>query len=144
MPTSTDFFCRGYPNEFGIFLDYTCALRFDDKPNYSYLRKLFRDLFIRKGYHLVVGWACTRGKTICYGIKVGACQVSPMREIDHGPCQLIFASSRFFMTPSAWMSPSICRATHADKLNTHIKFMQARICFIFHYYGRFLSDRLHG
>ncbi|TPX47825.1 hypothetical protein SeLEV6574_g02428 [Synchytrium endobioticum] len=25
--------------------------RFDDKPDYSYLRKLFRDLFIREGYH---------------------------------------------------------------------------------------------
>jgi hypothetical protein len=32
MTTSTDFFCRGYPNEFGIFLDYTRTLRFDDKP----------------------------------------------------------------------------------------------------------------
>jgi hypothetical protein len=63
----------------------------------------------------VVGWACTRGgKTVCYGIKVGARQVSPMREIVRGPCQLIFASSRFLITPSVWMSPSIHRATHAD------------------------------
>jgi casein kinase I family protein HRR25 len=26
------------------------SLRFDDKPDYPYLRKLFRDLFIREGY----------------------------------------------------------------------------------------------
>lgn len=26
------------------------SLRFDDKPDYSYLRKLFRDLFVREGY----------------------------------------------------------------------------------------------
>lgn len=50
MTTPTDLLCRGFPNEFGIFLNYCRALRFDDKPDYSYLRKLFRDLFIREGY----------------------------------------------------------------------------------------------
>lgn len=34
-----------------MYLNYTRSLRFDDKPDYSYLRKLFRDLFIREGYH---------------------------------------------------------------------------------------------
>lgn len=28
---------------------YVRSLRFDDKPDYSYLRKLFRDLFVREG-----------------------------------------------------------------------------------------------
>ncbi|KAG8696903.1 serine/threonine protein kinase [Ceratobasidium sp. 394] len=41
---------RGFPNEFGIFLNYCRALRFDNKPDYSYLRKLFRDLFVCEGY----------------------------------------------------------------------------------------------
>ncbi|KAJ6492575.1 kinase-like domain-containing protein, partial [Mycena vitilis] len=50
MTTSTDLLCRGLPKEFGIFLDYTRALRFDDKPDYSYLRNLFRDLFVRERY----------------------------------------------------------------------------------------------
>ena len=26
------------------------SLRFEDKPDYVYLRKLFRDLFVREGY----------------------------------------------------------------------------------------------
>ncbi|KAF8595442.1 hypothetical protein BDV93DRAFT_528645 [Ceratobasidium sp. AG-I] len=30
----------------GVFLAYCVALRFDDEPDYSYLRKLFRDLFV--------------------------------------------------------------------------------------------------
>merc|ERR1711879_602536 len=30
--------------------NYGRALRFDDKPDYSYLRRLFRDLFFRQGY----------------------------------------------------------------------------------------------
>ena len=36
------------PNEFSIFLDYTCALSFESKPDYAYMRRLFRDLRIRK------------------------------------------------------------------------------------------------
>ncbi|KAG1868595.1 kinase-like domain-containing protein, partial [Suillus subluteus] len=31
MTTPTNILCRGYPNKFGIFLNYTCALRFDNK-----------------------------------------------------------------------------------------------------------------
>ncbi|KAJ7629727.1 casein kinase I [Mycena polygramma] len=50
MTTPTDLLCRGLPKEFGIFLDYTRALRFDDKPDYEYLRNLFRDVFVREGY----------------------------------------------------------------------------------------------
>lgn len=32
-------------------MNYSRALRFDDKPDYAFLRKLFRDLFVREGYH---------------------------------------------------------------------------------------------
>jgi casein kinase I family protein HRR25 len=63
MTTPTDLLCRGFPNEFAIFLNYTRALRFDDKPDYSYLRKLFRDLFVREGYQYdyVFDWSVQRG-----------------------------------------------------------------------------------
>jgi hypothetical protein len=50
MTTPTELLCRTFPNEFAIYLNYTRSLRFDDKPDYSYLRKLFRDLFVREGY----------------------------------------------------------------------------------------------
>jgi casein kinase I family protein HRR25 len=40
----------GWPNEFRMFLDYTRTLHFEEKPDYAYLRKLFRDLCIREGY----------------------------------------------------------------------------------------------
>ncbi|KAF5345207.1 hypothetical protein D9758_009654 [Tetrapyrgos nigripes] len=50
MTTPADVLCRGCPNEFAIFINYTRALRFDDKPDYSYLRNLLRDLFRRQGY----------------------------------------------------------------------------------------------
>ena len=50
MTTPTDLLCCGFPSEFGIFLNYTRALRFDNKSDYSYLHKLFRDLFVREGF----------------------------------------------------------------------------------------------
>jgi len=50
MTTPTEVLCRGFPNEFAIYLNYCRSLRFDDKPDYSYLRKLFRDLFVREGF----------------------------------------------------------------------------------------------
>ncbi|KFZ22832.1 hypothetical protein V502_02689, partial [Pseudogymnoascus sp. VKM F-4520 (FW-2644)] len=51
MTTPTEVLCRGFPNEFAIYLNYTRSLRFYGKPDYFYLRKIFRDLFIREGFH---------------------------------------------------------------------------------------------
>ena len=42
--------CRGFPEEFAIYLNYIRSLRFDDKPDYHYLRKVFRDLLVREGF----------------------------------------------------------------------------------------------
>ena len=58
MSTSTEVLCRGFPDEFAIFLNYTRSLRFYDKPDYAYMRKLFRDLFVREGfqYDYVFDW----------------------------------------------------------------------------------------
>ncbi|KAI0282841.1 hypothetical protein BGY98DRAFT_63535 [Russula aff. rugulosa BPL654] len=49
MTTPTDLLYHGFPNEFSILLNCTSVLQFDDKPNYSHLRKLLRDLFTREG-----------------------------------------------------------------------------------------------
>jgi hypothetical protein len=35
--------------EFVTYFQYCRSLRFDDKPDFSYLRKMFRDLFAREG-----------------------------------------------------------------------------------------------
>jgi casein kinase I family protein HRR25 len=49
--TPTIELCSGLPNEFEIFLDYTRGLSFDAKPNYEYIRSLFQNLFVARGYH---------------------------------------------------------------------------------------------
>jgi hypothetical protein len=48
--------CRGYPTEFASYFHYCRSLRFDDKPDYSYLKRLFRDLFIREGQFLCLAF----------------------------------------------------------------------------------------
>ncbi|XP_010526388.1 PREDICTED: casein kinase 1-like protein 5 [Tarenaya hassleriana] len=50
VSTSIEVLCRGYPTEFASFFHYCRSLRFDDKPDYAYLKGLFRDLFIREGF----------------------------------------------------------------------------------------------
>jgi hypothetical protein len=45
MTTPAEILCRGFPDEFAVYLNHTRSLSFDDKPDYSYLRKIFRDLF---------------------------------------------------------------------------------------------------
>ncbi|THU59554.1 hypothetical protein C4D60_Mb07t03330 [Musa balbisiana] len=37
--------CRGYPSEFASYFHYCRSLRFEDKPDYGYFKRLFRDLF---------------------------------------------------------------------------------------------------
>lgn len=50
MTTPNNVLTKGLPNEFLEYMDYIKTLRFDDKPDYPYLRKLFRDLFKRENY----------------------------------------------------------------------------------------------
>ena len=46
--------CKGYPNEFLQYFQYVKLLKFEDKPDYSYLRKLLKDLFYRLDYNIEV------------------------------------------------------------------------------------------
>eukprot|EP00050_Salpingoeca_kvevrii_P022792 m.132186 g.132186 ORF g.132186 m.132186 type:complete len:358 (-) comp9829_c0_seq1:403-1476(-) len=50
MSTPIELLCKGFPSEFATYLTYCRSLRFDDKPDYAYLRTLFRNLFHREGY----------------------------------------------------------------------------------------------
>ncbi|OIW08991.1 hypothetical protein TanjilG_05967 [Lupinus angustifolius] len=58
VSTSIESLCHGYPSEFASYFHYCRSLRFDDKPDYAYLKRLFRDLFIREGlqFDYVFDW----------------------------------------------------------------------------------------
>ena len=50
--------CQGQPAEFATYLNYCRSLRFEEKPDYAYLRQLVRNLFHRQGfsYDYVFDW----------------------------------------------------------------------------------------
>ncbi len=48
--TSIQALCKGFPAEFEKYLTYCRQLQFAEKPDYGYLKKLFKDLFVSQGY----------------------------------------------------------------------------------------------
>ena len=62
MATPIEALCKGFPSEFSTYLNYARSLRFEDKPDYAYLKKLFRDLFVREGFQMdyVFDWTLKR------------------------------------------------------------------------------------
>ena len=51
LSISTEVLCQGLPIEFKEYLDYCKNLKFDERPDYLYLAKLFKDLSIKLEYH---------------------------------------------------------------------------------------------
>lgn len=88
MTTPTEVLCRGFPNEFAIYLNYTRSLRFDDKPDYSYLRKIFRDLFVREGfqYDYVFDWTVYKYQKNAQAIAQAAGQ-QPAQDEEEKPAR---------------------------------------------------------
>lgn len=52
MVTPLDQLCKGFPQEFMTYFEYCRSLRFEDKPDYAYLKRLFKELFFTEGYQL--------------------------------------------------------------------------------------------
>lgn len=48
--TPPEVLCRKLPAEFATYVRYCRNLGFEDRPDYAYLRKLFRDIFNREGH----------------------------------------------------------------------------------------------
>ena len=51
LSVSTDVLCEGLPVEFKEYLNYCKNLRFDERPDYMYLMRLFKELSIQLEYH---------------------------------------------------------------------------------------------
>ncbi|XAR61082.1 Non-specific serine/threonine protein kinase [Bertholletia excelsa] len=71
MLTPIEVLCKSYPSEFISYFHYCRSLRFEDKPDYSYLKRLFRDLFIREGYQFdyVFDWTILKYPQIGAGSR---------------------------------------------------------------------------
>ncbi|KGQ09555.1 Casein kinase I isoform delta [Beauveria bassiana D1-5] len=58
--------CEGLPGEFAAYVSYTRSLRFKDRPDYAYLRRLFRNTFSSRGfkYDNIFDWTEKRFREI--------------------------------------------------------------------------------
>mmetsp|Transcript_5988 Transcript_5988/g.767 ORF Transcript_5988/g.767 Transcript_5988/m.767 type:complete len:159 (+) Transcript_5988:506-982(+) len=56
--TPVDNLCKNFPAEFATYINYVRALKFEDRPDYGYIRRMFKELFVREGfeYDYVFDW----------------------------------------------------------------------------------------
>ncbi|XP_014514943.1 casein kinase 1-like protein 3 [Vigna radiata var. radiata] len=50
VATPIEVLCKSHPVEFASYFHYCHSLTFDQRPDYGFLKRLFRDLFAREGY----------------------------------------------------------------------------------------------
>jgi len=50
MATPVEVLCANMPDQFAAYLNYCRSLSFEDRPDYSYLRRLLKDIFFSEGY----------------------------------------------------------------------------------------------
>ena len=65
MSTPVDTLCKGFPAEFSMYMNYCRGLRFEEAPDYMYLRQLFRILFrtLNHIYDYVFDWTMLKQKS---------------------------------------------------------------------------------
>lgn len=58
MKTPVEVICYGMPLEFSNYMHYTRSLRFEDRPDYSGIRTIFKKLMVKEGleYDHVFDW----------------------------------------------------------------------------------------
>ncbi|XP_046143093.1 casein kinase I-like isoform X1 [Osmia bicornis bicornis] len=74
MSTPVEVLCKGFPAEFAMYLNYTRGLRFEESPDYMYLRQLFRILFrtLNHQYDYTFDWTMLKQKVVVGGSSVNA------------------------------------------------------------------------
>jgi hypothetical protein len=47
ISTPVEVLCKGLPEEFSTYLKYVKNLKFEERPDYTKIKRLFKDLFVR-------------------------------------------------------------------------------------------------
>lgn len=73
MSTPIEALCKGFPAEFAMYLNYCRGLRFEEMPDYMYLRQLFRILFrtLNHQYDYVFDWSMLKQKAAANAMYSG-------------------------------------------------------------------------
>ena len=66
MSTPVENLCKGHPDEFEMYINYCRGLRFEEAPDYMYLRQLFRSRFHQLNYQYGYSfdWTVLRQKSL--------------------------------------------------------------------------------
>eukprot|EP00004_Rigifila_ramosa_P000555 TRINITY_DN1057_c0_g1_i2.p1 TRINITY_DN1057_c0_g1~~TRINITY_DN1057_c0_g1_i2.p1 ORF type:complete len:521 (-),score=90.23 TRINITY_DN1057_c0_g1_i2:1262-2692(-) len=119
MSTHVDVLCKGFPVEFKTYMTYTRSLRFEEKPDYGFLRKLFRDLFVRLGfeYDYVFDWSSRHpdGATTAAAAAANSTPLSPSAPVVVSQTPMPAAPNQ----PSVGAAPN-SRAVSEDVLEDHL------------------------
>ncbi|KAH8504367.1 hypothetical protein H0E87_011863 [Populus deltoides] len=64
LSTPIEVLCKSHPVEFASYFHYCHSLTFDQRPDYGFLKRLFRDLFTREGFEFdfVFDWTILKYK----------------------------------------------------------------------------------
>ena len=75
------FIVQGFPAEFAMYLNYCRGLRFDEAPDYMYLRQLFRILFrtLNHQYDYTFDWTMLKHKPASSGASANSAAASRMK-----------------------------------------------------------------
>lgn len=100
--TSVESLCKGYPPEFATYMNYCKGLGFEDKPDYAYLRGLFKEVFSREGFQLdyAFDWTGLNGGKTPTGDDTVASSSRGATRDQSGPLEAMSPTSGLFQRPS--------------------------------------------
>ncbi|TVU32562.1 hypothetical protein EJB05_24295, partial [Eragrostis curvula] len=106
LSTPIEALCKSHPVEFASYFHYCHSLTFDQRPDYSFLRRLFRDLFDREGFQFdyVYDWTLLK------------CKQSQKAKAQQGCSQDAGVSSRPVATNADKHQVSVSRPVEASGL----------------------------
>lgn len=89
MSTPVEVLCKGFPAEFAMYLNYCRGLRFEEGPDYMYLRQLFRILFrtLNYQYDYIFDWTMLKQKAAQVTANTSTATggvPTPAKKPDHG------------------------------------------------------------
>jgi hypothetical protein len=120
MNTPIEDLCRGIPNAFTSYFKYVQTLGFEDGPNYSYLRKLFSDLFVHElfQYDHVFDWTIKKFLMMDSIDEQAVLQTRSLKKSEKRPHDLanVPSPSRLRSSSGRPIDHRISKSTQAGKL----------------------------
>ncbi|KAL3825176.1 hypothetical protein ACJIZ3_021205 [Penstemon smallii] len=109
LSTPIEVLCKSHPVEFASYFHYCHSLTFDQRPDYGFLKRLFRELFTREGYEFdyIFDWTILKYQQAS---PTNRNIISPGNALDRNVCSLVNAH-----IPSTSFSSNVVAKGNATK-----------------------------